>query len=116
MSKVFAFWALLGILMLSTLAVAPSGAVASSPSQQACEAGPDGIVGTADDGVFSRDGGHVSCTYSTTSHVGNSEHSQTTDTTDTESSNGTLNNTPKHAEKNTCDGPGGSTDKSAHCR
>jgi hypothetical protein len=116
MSKVFAFWTLLGVLMLSTLAVAPSGAVASSPSQQACEAGPDGDPSTtADNGVFDRSGGKVSCTYSTTSHVGNSDHSQTTDTTDTESSNGTLNNTPKHQEKDTCDGPGGSTDKSNHC-
>jgi hypothetical protein len=107
MSKVFAFWTLLGVLMLSTLAVAPSVAVASSPSQQACE---------ADGGVFDRDGGKVSCTYSTTSNVGNSDNSQTTETTDTESSNGTLNNSPKHEEKNTCDGPGGSTDKSNHCR
>jgi len=107
MSKFFRLVALLTLLGLSALALAPSSTVAASPSQEECE---------ASGGTFSRDHGQVSCIYESSEHLGNSEHSQTVDTTETESSNGTLNNTPKHQESDSCDGPGGSTDKSAHCR
>ena len=107
MSKFFRVAALLTLLGLSSLTVAPSGAVAASPSQEQCE---------ASGGTFIRDHGQVSCIYESSEHLGNSEHSQTVDTTTTESSNGTLNNKPKHEEDESCNGPGGSTDKSAHCK
>jgi hypothetical protein len=117
MSKVFTFWALLGVLMLSTLALAPSGAVASSPSQQACEAGPDmvnGAPGTEagkDDGTFSRDGGKVTCTYPPViDPVGNSENSdgksQETMTTSSKTGQGNIGNKTATPPP-TCEGPKG---------
>ena len=68
-----------------------------SPSETEClEAG----------GTFDRDGGQVSCEI--LDPVGNSANSggQSQSTTETESSNGTLNNRPKHEED--CIGPGNS--------
>ena len=81
--------------------VPSTAAQAGSPSQEQCE---------ADGGVFRRDGGQVYCDKSY--HVGNSDNSQTVD--DSESSNGTFNNNPKHQED--CDGTGNSQDGTDHCR
>jgi len=84
---------------LVPVSFAPSmAAQAKSPSEENC------------DGVFWREGGQVYCI--SEEHVGNSDNSQTV--TDTEESNGTLNNKPKHAEE--CDGTGSSPDGSDHCR
>ena len=100
MKRALATTAIAGLCLIGA---AP--AFAASPSQTQCE---------ADGGTFSRDGGTVSCVYPVVSDpVGNSESSggksQTRDTQDTESSNGTLNNNPKHEETNTCEGPGNSS-------
>ncbi|HXH52742.1 MAG TPA: hypothetical protein VNH53_04845 [Sphingomicrobium sp.] len=73
---------------------------AKSPSQIQCE---------AEGGDFYRDRGQVYCVKET--NVGNSPNSQTV--TETESSNGTFNNKPKHREE--CSGPGNSRDNSNHC-
>ena len=91
------------IAVLCLTGAAP--AFAASPSQTQCE---------NSGGTFSRDGGTVSCVYPVVSDpVGNSERSggksQTVDTQETESSNGTLNNKPKHEETSTCEGPGNSS-------
>lgn len=96
--------AVLSTLTLSAVVLAAPTANAVSPSQQACEdAG----------GTFTRSGGQVSCIIE--DPVGNSEnsggHSQTT--LDTESSNGTLNNKPKHEED--CTGPGNSGSGGGQC-
>ena len=76
-------------------------ALGASPSQAECEQAG---------GTFDRSQGEVSCTFVTSDPVGNSENSggnsQTVDSEDTESSNGTLNNQPKHAESSECTGPG----------
>jgi hypothetical protein len=82
--------------------VAP--AQAASPSERDCEAAG---------GTFTRDGGQVSC--ETEDPVGNSENSggQSQTTTDTESSNGTLNNDPQHEED--CLGPGNSGSGGGQC-
>jgi hypothetical protein len=81
-----------------------SAALAASPSQTQCESAG---------GTFSRDGGQVSCTFTTSDPVGNSEssggHSQTVDTTDQTTSNGTLNNRPQREHTSDCQGPGNST-------
>ena len=100
MKRALATTAVTGLLLLG---VAP--AFAASPSQLECEAAG---------GTFSRDGGTVTCVYPVVSDpVGNSENSggksQTRDTQDTESSNGTLNNNPKHEEDTACSGPGNSS-------
>ena len=91
--------ALLGASIAAlTLPTVP--AQASSPSQTQCE---------ADGGVFIRDGGQVYCIKS--EHVGNSDNSQTVN--DSEGSNGTLNNNPKHQAS--CDGTGNTTSPQDHC-
>ena len=87
------------VMMLVALA---SVTFAASPSQLECEAAG---------GTFDRSQGQVTCIYPPVEDpVGNSEnsngHSQTTTTTAEESSNGTLNNKPKHQESSECDGPG----------
>jgi hypothetical protein len=78
-----------------------STAMAASPSQQQCE---------AQNGTFDRSGGQVTCTITTTKHVGNSDNSQTQTITDTEQSNGTFNNNPQKKDPPpTCtNGVGGS--------
>ena len=95
MKRALATTAVAGLCLLG--AAAP--AFAASPSQQYCE---DVL-----DGTFVRDGGTVSCTIS--DPVGNSENSdgksQTRD--DETTSNGTLNNRPKHQECTS--GPGNQT-------
>jgi hypothetical protein len=83
-----------------------SPAQASSPSQRDCE---------ADGGVWSKDGGHVSCTYTTIDHVGNSDNSQIVENTDTDSSNGTLNNDPHYKTDSKCDGTGNTSSPQDHC-
>ena len=75
------------------------------PSQTQCEAAG---------GDFMRDAGTVSCVSPVVSDpVGNSENSggksQTVDTQETKSRNGTLNNNQKHEETHTCEGPGNSS-------
>ena len=87
------------------LALSTTLALAASPSQQECEAAG---------GTYDRDGGTVSCTFTTTENVGNSPNSSTTTSTETDSSNGTLNNDPKFEEDDSCAGPGKST-SSSHC-
>ena len=100
MKRALATTAITGLLLIG---VAP--AFAASPSQLECEAAG---------GTFDRSNGTVSCIYPEVSDpVGNSENSggksQTVDTQETESSNGTLNNNPKHEETDTCEGPGNSS-------
>ena len=92
------------ISVLCLLGAAPT-AFAASPSQLECEAAG---------GTFDRTNGEVSCVYPVVSDpVGNSERSggksQTVDTQETESSQGTLNNKPKHEETSSCEGPGNSS-------
>ena len=91
------------ITVLCLLGASP--AFAASPSETAC---------TDAGGTFERVNGQVSCIYPVVSDpVGNSENSggksQTVDTQDTETSNGTLNNKAKHEETATCEGPGNSS-------
>jgi hypothetical protein len=76
-------------------------AFGESPSERNCA------------GDFERIGGQVFCTV--VDPVGNSENSggKSQTTTDEESSNGTFNNTPKHAES--CTGPGGSGEDGGPC-
>jgi hypothetical protein len=88
------------------LVLGPTPVLAVSPSQLDCEAAG---------GTFDRTGGQVSCTFTTTEHVGNSDNSQTVTNTDTDSSNGTLNNDPQFDTTSDCSGPGNSTG-SAHCK
>jgi hypothetical protein len=90
-----------GLSLVLTLGV--GSVFAASPSEQEClEAG----------GTFDRTQGVVSCTFVTVDPVGNSEnsggHSQTRDTTEKDSSNGTLNNDPQFEESSECSGPGNS--------
>jgi hypothetical protein len=75
-----------GSLILTLGAAIP--ALAVSPSQQECE---------ASGGTFARVNGEVTCT----THVGNSDNSQTVD----QGGQGNLDN------KETCSGPGNSTAK-----
>ena len=88
------------------LLVTATPAMANSPSEQWC---------TDHDGVFSRDGGQVSCTISTSTNVGNSDNSQTIDVSSTDGSNGTLNNDPKHSSSSKCDGTGNTSSPQDHC-
>ena len=88
---------LAALVMLFALSATALGA---SPSQRDCEAAG---------GEFTKDGGTVSCTFMTEETVGNAptnSNAQTVESTETESSNGTLNNRPKHEESSECDGPG----------
>ena len=92
------------ISVLCLLGAAPT-AFAASPSQRECEAAG---------GTFDRTNGEVSCVYPVVSDpVGNSERSggksQTVDTQETESSQGTLNNKPKYDKDESCSGPGNSS-------
>ena len=91
---------MLALMALMAMAVP---AMAISPSEQAC---------IDSDGTWVKDGGTVSCTHETSDPVGNSESSggksQTRDTSETDSSNGTLNNDPKFEEDASCTGPGNS--------
>ena len=91
---------MLALMALMAMAVP---AMAISPSEQACiDSG----------GNWAKDGGTVSCTHTTSDPVGNSESSggksQSRDTSDTDSSNGTLNNDPQFEEDDSCTGPGNS--------
>jgi hypothetical protein len=90
---------LLAAVAMTLVISAPVLAV--SPSQRDCEAAG---------GTWDRTQGEVSCTFTTSDPVGNSENSggksQTVDSEETESSNGTLNNKPKHQESSECTGPG----------
>jgi hypothetical protein len=95
--------AVLSALALSAALLAAAPANAASPSERDCESAG---------GIFSRDGGQVSCTFTVEDPVGNSENSggqsQSTTDTDTTESNGTLNNKPQKEETSECTGPGGS--------
>jgi hypothetical protein len=112
MSKFLKVFALMAMLLLSMMAFTATNAAASSPSQQACEAGHDGDVSTtADNGTYTHKNGKAVCTYPTiVDPVGNSESSggksQTIDTTETDASNGTLKNKPKNNDSDACTGPG----------
>lgn len=105
-SKVAGAALICSVLMPVAIVVPITAAQAESPSQSQCEA-----MG----GSFSRDGGQVSCTFTSTSNVGNSPNSQTVTVTDTSSSNGTLNNDPKHQASSTCDGTGNTASPQDHC-
>ena len=100
MKRALATTAIAGLCLLGA---AP--AFAASPSQTQCEAAG---------GTFDRTNGEVTCVYPVVSDpVGNSERSggksQTVDTQTTETSNGTLDNKPKHEQSDTCSGPGNSS-------
>lgn len=90
--------------------MAPSPGHAVSPSEQNCR---------EQGGTFDRTQGEVSCTFVTVDPVGNSEnsggHSQNNTSTDTESSNGTLQNQPQHEESSVCVGPGNSGPGGGQC-
>ena len=75
-------------------------ALGASPSERNC---------IAAGGEWNKDGGQVSCTFTTDETVGNApetSNAQRVESTETESSQGTLNNKPKHEESSECDGPG----------
>jgi len=94
------------ILSVASMVVPTTPALAASPSEQYCK---------DTGGTWSKDGGKVSCTYTSTDNVGKSSNSQTVTTTDTESSNGTLNNNPKHGSSSDCDGTGNTSSPQDHC-
>lgn len=102
--------AVLSALALSAALLTAAPANAVSPSERDCEAAG---------GTFSRDGGHVSCTFTVEDPVGNSENSggksQSTTETDTTESNGTLNNKPKKSHTSDCTGPGNSGSGGGPC-
>jgi hypothetical protein len=92
---------LLVLFFVLSLVLSAGAAFAVSPSERNCA------------GDFDRIGGQVFCTV--VDPVGNSENSggQSQTTTDEESSNGTLQNQPHHAES--CTGPGGSGEDGGPC-
>jgi len=90
-----------------------AGMIVSTPAQ-AMSQSEDYCVNTLG-GTFLRVGGQCSCTVTTTSSVGNSPNSQTITMTDTDASNGTLNNDPKHTSLSKCDGTGATTSPQDHC-
>jgi hypothetical protein len=100
--KVIATLSVAALLVSASMAGWYGGvASAVSPSQQECEdAG----------GTFDRTQGTVSCTFESSEPVGNSGNSggksQTVDSTEEESSKGTLKNQPQHEESSECTGPG----------
>jgi len=96
---------LLVLCFILTIVMTVGAALADSPSKQDCE---------ASGGTFTRVMGTVTCTIS--DPVGQSEHSggQSQNTTDKESSQGTLQNAPQHQES--CTGPGGSGDNGGPCK
>jgi hypothetical protein len=108
MSKFFALFALVAALLLSTMAFAPSAAVAASPAQAYCE----NELG----GVYSKVKGEVECVVTTTSNTGNSSNSQTIEKEEQTTTNGTFNNKPQKQVTNDCDGPGNSGSGSNHCK
>lgn len=96
------------LLLASAFAALPffafgaTTAIAASPSQLDCEAAG---------GTFDRSQGTVTCVYPpVTDPVGNgnaqSPPAQSTTTTETDESNGTLQNDPHFSESSTCTGPG----------
>jgi hypothetical protein len=109
MSKFFTLFALVAALLLSTMAFAPSAAVAASPAQAYCENELGGVYG-------GRVKGEVQCTVTTTSNTGKSENSQTIEKETTTTTNGTFNNKPQKQVTNDCDGPGNSGSGSNHCK
>jgi hypothetical protein len=102
MIRIIGLFSVIALVMGAALSPAFGGvASAASPSQQQCE---------AEGGTFDRTQGTVSCTFESSEPVGNSGNSggnsQTVDSTDTESSKGTLQNEPQHDESSVCTGPG----------
>jgi hypothetical protein len=91
------------VTSLSVLAFGPTPAQAVSPSESQC---------IASGGTFDKTNGTDTCTFSTTTNVGNSTNSQTTTSTDTTSGQGNTGN--KTQTSSTCTGPGNSTG-SSHC-
>ena len=97
--------AILGVVLAPVLIAAVvagvmlNGAGAASPSQVECE---------ESGGTFARIGGQVQCVEE--EHVGNSDNSQTT--TNETTGQGNIDN----KQETECSGPGGSGDKSGHCR
>jgi hypothetical protein len=87
---------------LSLIALGPTAALAASSETQCTSSG----------GTFTKENGTATCTFATTTNVGNSPNSQTTTATDTTSGQGNTGN--KTSTSSTCTGPGGST-SSAHC-
>jgi hypothetical protein len=88
---------------LSLSVFGTNAALAISPSEQQC---------ISNGGTFTKENGTDTCTFSSTTNVGNSPNSQTTTTTDTTSGQGNTGN--KTTNTSTCSGPGNSTG-SAHC-
>jgi hypothetical protein len=85
---------------VSLIALGPTVALAASSEQQCTSAG----------GTFTKENGTATCTFSSTTNVGNSSNSQTTtSTTDTGGQGNTGNKT---TTTTTCSGPGNST---SHC-
>jgi len=91
-----------------------AGTIVPITPAQAMSQSEDYCVNTLH-GTFARVGGQCYCTVTTTSNVGNSSNSQTITMTDTEGSNGTLNNDPKHTSSSKCDGTGNTTSPQDHC-
>jgi hypothetical protein len=108
MSKFFTLFALVAALLLSTMAFAPSAAVAASPAQAYCQ---DELGGT-----YTKVKGKVECVVTTTSNTGKSENSQTIVKDENTSTNGTFNNKPQKQVSTDCDGPGNSGSGSNHCK
>ena len=97
--------AALGLSFATPVALVSTAAIASPSEQNCIDSG----------GTYSKQGGEVSCTYTSTGTTGNGGHGQTVTTTETTTSNGTLNNKPQKGQTDDCDGPGDSLDKSDHC-
>ena len=88
------------VASVSLIALAPTLAIAASSEQQCTAAG----------GTFTKDNGTATCTFSSTTNVGNSPNSQTTTTTTDTSGQGNTGN--KTSTTTNCSGPGNST---SHC-
>jgi hypothetical protein len=85
-----------------------SPAIAASPAQDYCE----DVLG----GSYSKDGGQITCTVTSSETTGANGHGQTITTTIYYYDNGTWNNEPQSdSASGPCNGPGNSGDSSAHC-
>ena len=82
-------------------------AMAVSPAQEYCE----DVLG----GYFEKTGGQITCTVYSAEYTGN-DHGQLVESIVYVYTNGTWNNDPQAGGGSSCDGPGGSGNKSAHCK
>lgn len=102
----------LGALALTGMSFAPlpvafsTPALAVSPAQEYCE----DVLG----GYFEKSGGQITCTVYSAEYTGNG-HGQLVESIVYVYTNGTWNNDPQAGGSSSCDGPGGSGSKSAHC-